>query len=171
MEHLRLLLIVALTFTGFQLWEAWQKDYGPTPIAATPATTDAPSATSTTPTPVAVPAELRADATNTPVASNPVDAPTARIVTAKTDLFELKISTAGGTLQSVSLLAYPTSSSAGAPPVELLGTDASRVFIEESGLTGSDSRRVFLRIAFCAGTALKRKSWNFRSERKGLPMI
>ncbi len=139
MEHLRLLLIVALTFTGFQLWEAWQKDYGPTPVATSPATTDAPSATSVTPPPVPAPAELRAEAANASPASNPAEAPTARIITAKTDLFELKISTAGGTLESVSLLAYPTSSHAGAPPVELLGTDASRVFIEESGLTGSDS--------------------------------
>ena len=49
------------------------------------------------------------------------------------------ISTAGGTLESVSLLGYPTSTATDAPPVELLGTDAERVFIQESGLTGSDS--------------------------------
>lgn len=139
MEHLRLILIVALTFTGFQLWEAWQKDYGPAPVAATagqttPATAPAPTANGPeSPTPktaVAQAAPLPPDSAPTPAS--------ATLVTARSDLFELAISTAGGTLESVKLLHYPTSSAAGAPPVELLGTDASRVFVQESGLTGSE---------------------------------
>lgn len=136
MEHLRLLLIVALTFTGFQLWEAWQKDYGPAPVAThstdTRAATDGSAPQSPTP-PNAVP---QASAVPDDTAQAPSTAAT--LITAKSDLLELKISTAGGTLESVKLLGYPTTSAAGAPPVELLGTDADRAFIQESGLTGSD---------------------------------
>jgi len=138
MEHLRLLLIVALTFTGFQLWEAWQKDYGPAPVATTTAEqTD--SISNSTPPPAPVPDATRSEASAVPVDTADSKPAAARVIKAKSDLFELHISTAGGTLESVSLLGYPTSTAAGAPPVELLGTDADRVFIQESGLTGSDN--------------------------------
>lgn len=136
MEHLRLLLIVALTFTGFQLWEAWQKDYGPAPVVTSP--TDARAAAEGTPPQSPAPTNTVAQATAVPDDNARPASAAATIITAKSDLFELKISTAGGTLESVKLLGYPTSSNAGAPPVELLGTDADRVFIQESGLTGSD---------------------------------
>ena len=133
MEHIRLLLIVALSFTGFQLWEAWQRDYAPTPAAPAPSLS-ATSVPATLPNvvdnPTTAPLPNNASATSPPSAN-------ATIVSATSDLFQIHISTAGGTLESVSLLAYPTSTAAGAPPVELLGTDAKRAFIQESGLTGS----------------------------------
>ncbi|MBK6658564.1 MAG: membrane protein insertase YidC [Proteobacteria bacterium] len=138
MEHLRLILIVALTFTGFQLWEAWQKDYGPAPSTATTtaAPTAAPPVSSAPATPTPGTAVSQASAVPNDTAAPAATAPS--IITATSDLFELQISTAGGTLQSVKLLHYPVSSAAGAPPVELLGSDDSRVFVQESGLTGSD---------------------------------
>ena len=134
MEHIRLLLIVALAFTGFQLWEAWQKDYAP-PLAkqAVEAVSNTPSVVSP-PVSDAMPAP--APIPNTPPTASA--AASAKSITASSDLFTLKISTAGGTIESASLLAYPTSSAADAPPVELLGSDASRIFIQESGLTGSE---------------------------------
>ncbi len=138
MEHLRLLLIVALSFTGFQLWEAWQKDYGPTPVAATPIASDSSVPKSAAPQ-ASIPNEAHAAISpgpNDAVANVTLAATT---IAARSDLFEIKISTEGGTLESVSLLGYPTSTATGAPPVELLGTDAERVFIQESGLTGSEN--------------------------------
>lgn len=139
MEHIRLLLIVALAFTGFQLFEAWQKDYAPAPVVTAATESPAPSAPPAAPsTEAPAPmADVTAPSEATPVGSPEAAAP-ARIVTVTTDLFVLKISTVGGTLESVSLLDYPTSVTKGAPPVELLGADAARVFIQESGLTGSD---------------------------------
>lgn len=137
MEHIRLLLIVALTFTGFQLWEAWQKDYGPSPVAQT-ATTASPVPGQTA-SPPPVPNEPHATAAATPIAPDATSVAVAKAITIKTDLFEIQMSTEGGTLQSVSLLGYPTSTAVGAPPVELLGTDAGREFIQETGLTGSES--------------------------------
>ena len=137
MEHLRLLLIVALSFTGFQLWEAWQKDYGPASVANTTVASDS-SVPKSAPPQSSVPSEARAaqsPVTNEAAANEPL---AARTITARSDLFEVKISTQGGTLESVSLLRYPTSTASGAPAVELLGTDAERAFIQESGLTGSE---------------------------------
>ena len=58
MEHLRLLLIVALSFTGFQLWEAWQKDYGPAPVATTTVASES-SIPNSAPPPPSVPSEAR----------------------------------------------------------------------------------------------------------------
>ena len=136
MEHLRLLLIVALSFTGFQLWEAWQKDYGPAPIANATVASEISVPKSVAPPP-SIPSESRAEispVTNEAAANEPL---AARTITARSDLFDLQISTQGGTLESVSLLAYPTSTASGAHAVQLLGTDADRVFIQESGLTGS----------------------------------
>ena len=138
MEHIRVLLIVALSFTGFQLWEAWQKDYAPhttNPITATADNSVPPTFTPPTTTigeeGRTTPSILKAGASASPAAS-------AKTIHAVSDLFDIQISTAGGTLESVSLRAYPTSTATGAPSIELLGTDAARVFIQESGLTGSE---------------------------------
>ncbi len=138
MEHLRLLLIVALTFTGFQLWEAWQKDYAPPPAKSSTVANQSAVPTSVQPQAPTL-GDAHADASATLSSADASTQNAAKTITARSDLFELQISTAGGTLESVSLLGYPTSTAAGAPPVELLGTDASRVFIQESGLTGDDS--------------------------------
>lgn len=138
MEHIRLLLIVALSFTGFQLWEAWQRDYPPPPSAPVTANSESSPPSTTPPSPtLAVGSPTIASIPSATAASLP--AATVKIISAKSDLFEIQISTAGGTLESVSLLGYPTSTAAGALPVELLGTDATRVFIQESGLTGSEN--------------------------------
>ena len=138
MEHIRLLLIVALSFTGFQLWEAWQKDYPSAPSAPLAASSESSVPSTTPPAPAIAGDSLTTTALPSTTAAS-LSAATAKIISAKSDLFEIQISTAGGTFESVSLLGYPTSTAPGAPPVELLGTNAARVFIQESGLTGSEN--------------------------------
>ena len=138
MEHIRVLLIVALSFTGFQLWEAWQKDYAPPPPGPVTVTSESSIPPTSLPVPPsAAQAPMAASIPNASVSSLPTAR--AKTISAKSDLFDIQISTRGGTLESVSLRAYPTSTAAGAPPVELLGTDAKRVFVQESGLTGSEN--------------------------------
>ena len=140
MEHIRLLLIVALAFTGFQLWEAWQKDYAPPPVTATETSSPALAPVPPSSAPSAAPTASASPAITPPAdAAKPADAAAqARVITITSDLLSLKVSTVGGTFESVSLLGYPTSVARDAQPVELLGTDANRVFIQESGLTGGD---------------------------------
>lgn len=133
MENLRLLLIAALTLTTFLLWDAWHKDYGA--ITAAP-----PLLTSPAPLPDAVAdhiAAAKAVPDSAPASDQPVAAITGSHVSVTSDLLTLKISTVGGTIEAAALNAYPTSTLAGAPAVELLATTPERVFIEESGLTGS----------------------------------
>ena len=138
MEHLRVLLIVALSFTGFQLWEAWQKDYAPLPPGPVTVAADTPVRPASVPTP-ATPAQNTSSDSIPDANSSQLRTATAKTINAKSDLFDIQISTAGGTLESVSLRTYPISTATGAPPVELLGTDAARVFVQESGLIGSEN--------------------------------
>ena len=132
MENLRLLLIAALTLTTFLLWDAWHKDYGATIATQPPLTSPAPL-------PEAVAdqvAAVKAVPDTAPMPDQLAVAVTASHVSVTSDLLTLKISTLGGTIEAAALNAYPTSTLAGAPAVELLATTPERVFVEESGLTG-----------------------------------
>ena len=111
MEQTRLILIIALTFLGLLLWEAWQSDYGAVPLSASTSTQPAPSNT------------LRADqppviATTGPVASqssraSEQDAPT---ITVRSNALELRISLLGGVIEQARLLKYPTQESTSHAP-------------------------------------------------------
>ncbi|MSR16090.1 MAG: membrane protein insertase YidC [Gammaproteobacteria bacterium] len=131
MEQIRLILIVALVFTSFQLWEAWHKDYPPPLVPNLAPITEYAPPPLASPT-ASVPPEHLAVPT-----SESAPTTTATVITAKSDLLTLNISSTGGTITSATLLAYPVNTHQGAPAVELLGTDSTRLFLQESGLTGA----------------------------------
>jgi YidC/Oxa1 family membrane protein insertase len=128
MEQLRLLLVIALVFTSFQLWQAWRNDYAPHPA---PAAVPDPATTSTPDQPPPPPSGL------TPAAVAPPTTPPAALVTLQTDVLRLFVSPTGATITAADLLDYPTSTAQDAPAVALLGEDATRTFVYQSGWTGS----------------------------------
>lgn len=136
MENLRLLLVAAIALIGFELWQAWQHDYGQP--AQTPAVAGAPAESAGPPDVTDHTASALPAASAVPDKAGPTSNANAREVTLTSDLLKLTVSTDGGTIQRAELLTYPVSTAAGAPPVELLGRAADRVFVHESGLTGSD---------------------------------
>jgi len=139
MDNQRLL---TWAFFGMMVWftyQAWMQDYGPQPEVA-PVTSAAPGTEQTDgslpelsdsgpdeigapdvmPT-VAAPAELDQATT----------APAIRVVT---DVFELEISTQGGTLQYAALLNYPVAKDRPDELIELLNTEISQLGLVQSGL-------------------------------------
>lgn len=129
MENQRVFLIAALLFVLFLIWQAWQKDYAAAPAAPVSAsestTTTPPADLGNLPT-VAAPAQ--------PVAEPATKAsllPAGDLVIVTTDVLEVELNTAGGSMQTARLLDYPLSDEDPAP-VALL--HPVPVFVVQSGL-------------------------------------
>jgi len=139
-EQVRNLLLIGLVMVSFLLWQAWQEDYGPKPAptslqgnAGTNAPLDVPGAPS--------PARPAADVPAVPV--DGADAPAAPPVTVggvhvRTDLLDVTIDPAGGTLREARLLSYPESKEEPDRPLTLLTAQPPDVFLVQSGLVGDE---------------------------------
>ena len=144
----RNLLLIALLFLGYLLWNAWQEDYSRgTPAPGTPASaSNAPTTPPPTVPPGATPAEIPTASNAAPAASTTPGAPAApttattnatpRIVVT-TDVLRVEIDTHGGSVVVADLLAYPQQPKDFAHPVRLLDDSASRFFEAQSGLVSS----------------------------------
>ena len=137
MDNQRLLI---WAFFGLMLWityQTWQQDYGPKPVAPSaeqPAldSMDAPAVEDDLPTmaepPAATPAAPGADALE------PASAVAAPVVRVTTDVLDIEISTAGGTLQKAELLNYPVAKDRPDELVSLLSVFPLNLGLIESGV-------------------------------------
>ena len=130
----RLILLLIFFFSGFYLWQAWERDHAPPPAPA-PATAPAqpgippasvPSATPSASSPAAVPA-----AGAPPTAA----APAGQIVSIRTDLYTADVDTTGGVITQVALAKHRDAFDQSKPYLALMGT-ADRTFVAQSGLIG-----------------------------------
>lgn len=146
MSNIRLFLLLALGLVGFQLWLAWQQDYGRP--AATAATEAAPATAATeaasaaegeVPTPATSPSEAPAAAPPAvdalPEASNA--SATGRTVIIENDVLRLHVSTRGAEIEAAELLKYSVSLEQKDTPVKLLTREFDRWFIAQSGLNAA----------------------------------
>lgn len=132
MENVRLFLVIALSFLGLMLWEAWQEDYGtPEALATEQAASPAANAPDLPNAPAAVPS-MSAAAAAAPVPA----ADREQFVSVRTDVLDILISTRGATLERAALPAYPLHVDTPDLAVELLGENDTRQFIYEGGLAG-----------------------------------
>jgi len=151
-NSLRLYLWIALGAVLWLNYQAWMLDYGPR--AGAPAA--APGASANLAQPSSKPAQSRLDASipvapqtaetgagspagesTTPVAAAPASGqPVAGKVHVLTDVLDLELSLAGGTLEQANLLAYPLVK--GRPePVHILNHDNDdTLYVVQTGLTG-----------------------------------
>lgn len=151
MNQTRSLLVFALLFVAYLIWNQWQADYRTPPPAAaqapaasgTAAATPAVPAASTAPSPAGAPAPLAPAASTAPVpaAAHP-------LITVTTDVLRLAIDTQGGSLVRADLLHYPVKPKDTQHPVRLLDDGAERYFVAQSGLVSAnapapDHRAVF----------------------------
>ncbi len=169
MTNMRSFLLIALLVTGFFLWEAWQRDFGPNAgaDAPLPQSTAQSNAGSDTPssTPAPAPATAAADVPSAPLNAAPAPSaiagddiasvaatPPASLITVETDVLRLRIDPRGANVVSADLLAYPITPKDPATVVQLLSDDASQFFVAQSGFVSA------------AGAAPDHRS-EFRSER------
>lgn len=126
MDNFRLILTLALAYTGFLIWQAWQHDYGPKPAVSVSqvqtASDSVPSATADTPS------------VATGAVPNASVAPTSRVVRVTTDMFDLDIDLQGGSLTRAFLQKYSVAVDQPNEKFHLLSNSADNYFIVQSGL-------------------------------------
>ena len=136
MDNQRLLIWAFFILMGWMTWQTWQRDYGPQPVQPVAVETDevltAPEA------PVDSMPQLDAGVAALPVSPQGDETPaaesTATTITVATDVFEVEISTVGGTLQGATLLRYPIAKDRPDDLIRLLDTSGRTFGIIESGL-------------------------------------
>lgn len=156
MDNIRFILIIALSTIILMLWQAWQADYGPEPETAK---TETASATLKADVPESLNAHSQSGETEQnkqSVAASPESkvVESSKIITVKTDVYNLEIDTIGGTLRNLDLLAYPVEKEnkivnklratlgfepeqKNLKPIRLLDGSAERLFLAQSGLIAS----------------------------------
>lgn len=144
MDNQRLFVWAGFGLLAFMTYQAWLQDYAAKPVT-TPAASDMRITTTAEAAEDALPA-LPAGAQDMPtlqVERRPEDAPTlnapaGEIIRISTDVLELEISTAGGTLQLVTLKKYPVAKDNPDNLVELLSGNELRYGTMQNGLITSD---------------------------------
>lgn len=137
METNRLILFISLFFVTFLLWDAWQRDYVPQPVAQ-----------NTT-------IENKTEIKNTDIPEAPQD----KIATSQsddspfkekevfkkgkqlhiiTDVFDIEIDTRGGDIRKTRLIKYPVSSKTPDDPFPLMNDTLPNIFIAQTGIISSE---------------------------------
>ena len=131
MESQRSFLLIGLAMVGFLLWQQWQLDYGPQPLAPL-ATTEQTSTDLDMPSSEDVPAP-NLDG-QTLIASSDLGG---QIVSIITDTLILSIDTKGGDVVSADLVKFPIEQDS-QELYSLLKPSGDKLFIAQSGLIGRD---------------------------------
>ncbi len=145
----RTLLVVALCFVAYLLWQAWQHDYPtapPSSVSATSAqvaadsTAGAPESNTVPSAPASTAGMLRAPVTMpaTTARANGNPTPKQDLVIASNDLLKLTIDPRGGTIIGVALLKYPQKVKPPSPPVQLLDDAPAKYYVAQDGLIGAN---------------------------------
>lgn len=117
MESQRNLLIIALLFVSFMIWQAWEQDNNPQPqVQQTTQTTNGQSSAAEQ----AVPSSGQG-----------------KLITVQTDVLKLTINTRGGDVEQALLMAYPKELKS-TEPFQLQETTPDFIYQAQSGLTGRD---------------------------------
>ena len=124
MDSRRGLLVIALLFMSFIVYQQWQLDYHtPKPVATeqtVASTSDVPASSTGSNTVIATDTQVKG-----------------KVITLENDVFRLKINTLGGDVISSELLKYDAELDSNMPFV-LLQNTPEHVYIAQSGLIGKD---------------------------------
>lgn len=140
-DTIRTLIIAAIVFVGYLLWQAWQEDYGiKTPSLSAELNDSGVNEIPTIPEMATVESESPASLPNL-VASTTQTQNTAtdknRWIHVKTDVLVTSIDTLGGSIVQLSLLDYPQSIS-NKEPLVFLNSTPSYLYVAESGLVSDN---------------------------------
>ncbi len=140
MDNQRLLIWAIFAFLAWITYQTWVQEYGPKPVApvaeqaaedisapGTPAGEDELPAISDVPRADALPSSPGVTGETAAMTGAPT-------ITVSTDVFDIVISTTGGTLQGATLKAYPVAKDQPDTLVRLLGTDGREYGLIESGV-------------------------------------
>ena len=145
MANLRPMMFMGLIVLSYMMWVEWQKDYGPQPSAVTPATQTTQSSFDAPPPVVAQDDSIPfvGDLPQPESTASSMDQQTTAqaemssensLLLVTTDVLEVGIDLAGGTMVSAKLLNYPVELEVSEIKVNLLNSAGPEMFIAQSGL-------------------------------------
>lgn len=138
METQRLILLFALLFTGFLLYQAWQEDYAPKPQL----NSEIPVEQTFTSDAIQASADIpQVNLTKTDIELAKVSSEDKETIAIKTDVLQLDISLHGGDIINTDLLSFHESKHS-PQPYRLLKSNQSEQYLSQSGLisqTGPDT--------------------------------
>ncbi len=146
MDNSRLFLFAALIFVGMLLWQQWQADYGPQPVASNQIETTGEAIDGEQGIPTDdLPVQASEISQRTGQAGSTGDQSTARtaksqLVQVDTDVIRLQIDTRGGVVRSLKLKQYPTAIEHPDDWLELIHSNDDSVYVLQSGLRDKDNR-------------------------------
>ncbi len=142
MDTQRLILFVIFTFSGFLLWQAWQREHAPPPAVVQKAAVPVPGQPAAPAKDLPVPSAAAVPGADSSVVAPGVPTPTTaavasggETVTIKTDLFTAEIDTVGGVITLVSLNRHRDATDP-SKPYYVLQRNAERTFVAQAGLIG-----------------------------------
>ena len=138
METQRLMLLIALGLVSFMLWTAWQEQFNPRPLDATPKVNQFDDGGA------AVPMGSSGDgdvprSQSIPAASGTPVLKKGQQIIVETDTFKAIIDTKGGDLRQTDLIKYPVSATEPDVPFRLLSSDPDNIFIVQSGFASKSA--------------------------------
>jgi len=137
MDIRRSLLLAIFFFSGFFLWQAWQAEHAPPPVAAkveAPASAQPGAPAKELPAPSATPAASGPAAGVPPPTGAPVTG--GQTVTVKTDLYTAEVDPVGGVIALISLNKHSDATDH-TKPYHVLQRTPERVFVAQAGLIGA----------------------------------
>lgn len=128
MDNLRFVLIVLFIWLSYQLWDQWQKDYGPKP----------PVVAGSTQMPASGTTGQNSAGDQPPPVGNATGVTGGVLkegqkITVITDVLKAVIDTNGGDLRQVDLTNYPAEKDKPNDPVRLLSDNPAQLFVSQSG--------------------------------------
>ena len=145
MDNQRLFIWAFFVMMGWITYQTWVKDYAPRPtqpVAEQTAETTGPLAVNESGDDMPEISDAPAGAEAMPAAPGDTQdvatAPTAPTISVTTDVFNIQISTQGGTLQGATLSKYPVEKDRPDEPVRLLDTAGRTYGLIESGVRAAD---------------------------------
>jgi YidC/Oxa1 family membrane protein insertase len=136
MDNQRLLIWAFFALMAFWSYEAWMRDYGPQPPVVSQPATDEAAGPAAAPDALPDLADTRVDAPVMPAedAAPEAAAPRGAVVRVTTDVFDIAISTHGGTLIEATLLEYPVAKDRPDDLVQLLSGEPGQLGMIQTGL-------------------------------------
>jgi YidC/Oxa1 family membrane protein insertase len=136
MDSQRSFLVIALAIVSFFLWQEWQKDYGPKPIAAPTSVEQTQNITPGSST-TGNNGDIRLTGDDAPTQVTATAAPSAQLVSVATDVLNVQIDTSRGDIVRVTLPEYDLTKDSDEPYV-LMRKLPGFEYTAQSGLIGAD---------------------------------
>jgi YidC/Oxa1 family membrane protein insertase len=142
MNQTRTFLLFAWLMLAFLCWQAWEQDHAPpTPSApaysSTASSANAGLAVSSASAPLVPTASPETPTTNAGANGAAASSVAAPPVELSNDVLRLRLDPRGANLVGAELLAYAQTGDRSSPPVKLLDSDPSDLFVAESGLVSA----------------------------------